>query len=103
MLRPLARRAYYAFPNQVSRLDIRLFSGTARVAADSASNPPELVLYQYKICPFCNISKSFLSFANVDYKAVEVNPLTKSEIKWYGFFASCIFLLLLMLSNHNSS
>lgn len=45
---------------------------------------PVIKLYQYHICPFCNITKSALSYANLDYEAVEVNPLTKAELKpWY--------------------
>jgi glutaredoxin len=40
-------------------------------------------LYQYHICPFCNTAKAVLAYANVPYEAVEVNPLTKAELKWY--------------------
>ena len=43
---------------------------------------PEVVLYQYAICPFCNIAKAVMNYASVDYKTIEVNPLTKAEIKW---------------------
>ena len=39
-------------------------------------------LYQYAICPFCNKTKAVLDYANVPYEAVEVNPLSKAEIKW---------------------
>ncbi len=42
---------------------------------------PSVTLYQYAICPFCNINKSLLSYSNVPYRKVEVNPLTKTEIK----------------------
>jgi microsomal prostaglandin-E synthase 2 len=44
--------------------------------------PPSITLFQYEICPFCNINKTLLSYANVDYNVTEVNPLTKSEIKF---------------------
>lgn len=40
-------------------------------------------LYQYAICPFCNKSKALLDYAKVPYETIEVNPLTKAEIKWY--------------------
>ena len=43
---------------------------------------PEITLYQYQICPFCNIVKSCLNYNNQPYKAIEVNPLTRAEIKW---------------------
>lgn len=50
-----------------------------RFSADSSA--PSIKLYQYHICPFCNITKSAMSYANLDYKVVEVNPLTKAELK----------------------
>ena len=45
-------------------------------------NVPEITVYQYKICPFCNRVKAYLDFLNIPYTAVEVNPLTKGEIKF---------------------
>jgi len=51
----------------------------------AASTQPDIKLYQYHICPFCNITKSLLGYAKLDYESVEVNPLTKSELKpWSG-------------------
>jgi microsomal prostaglandin-E synthase 2 len=38
-------------------------------------------LYQYAICPYCNISKALLHYTGTPYNAVEVNPLTKAELK----------------------
>ena len=38
--------------------------------------------FQYAICPFCNKTKAFLNYAGVKYNAIEVNPLTKAEIRW---------------------
>ncbi len=43
---------------------------------------PEIILYQYKICPFCNRVKALLEYSNLPFKSVEVNPLTKSEISF---------------------
>ncbi|KAI3960603.1 hypothetical protein MKX01_003777 [Papaver californicum] len=42
----------------------------------------EVVLYQYEACPFCNKVKAFLDYYDIPYKVVEVNPLSKKEIKW---------------------
>jgi glutaredoxin len=51
----------------------------------SLIQPPDVKLYQYQICPFCNITKSVLSHTEIDYTSVEVNPLTKAELKpWSG-------------------
>jgi len=52
---------------------------------ESANNklPVELPkIYQYHICPFCHRAKAYLDFLRIDYETVEVNPLTKSEIKF---------------------
>lgn len=43
------------------------------------------VLYQYAICPFCHRVKAFLDFLKIDYSSVEVNPLTKKEIKFSNY------------------
>ncbi|KAG2385128.1 uncharacterized protein HKW66_Vig0122200 [Vigna angularis] len=44
--------------------------------------PREVVLYQFEACPFCNKVKAFLDYYDIPYKVVEVNPLSKKEIKW---------------------
>jgi microsomal prostaglandin-E synthase 2 len=38
-------------------------------------------LYQYKICPFCNKAKAAMNFLRVPYQPMEVNPLTRKEVK----------------------
>lgn len=48
-------------------------------------SPKEVVLYQYESCPFCNKVKAFLDYYDVPYKVVEVNPLSKKEIKWSDY------------------
>ncbi|XP_077220522.1 uncharacterized protein LOC143854429 [Tasmannia lanceolata] len=44
--------------------------------------PKDVVLYQYEACPFCNKVKAFLDYHDIPYQVVEVNPLSKKEIKW---------------------
>ncbi|KAM7266789.1 hypothetical protein ACFE04_008955 [Oxalis oulophora] len=44
--------------------------------------PKEVTLYQYEACPFCNKVKAFLDYNKIPYKVVEVNPISKKEIKW---------------------
>lgn len=51
-------------------------------ALSTVTSDKKPVLYQYAICPFCHRVKAYLDFLKIDYKAVEVNPLTKSEIKF---------------------
>lgn len=57
----------------------RLFASDIN-AADN-KDAPSVTLFQYAICPFCNKAKSLLAYAGIDYDAVEVNPLTKAELK----------------------
>uniref|UniRef100_A0A2P2KGZ0 Prostaglandin E synthase 2 n=1 Tax=Rhizophora mucronata TaxID=61149 RepID=A0A2P2KGZ0_RHIMU len=47
--------------------------------------PKDVVLYQYEACPFCNKVKAFLDYYDIPYKVVEVNPITKKEIKWSDY------------------
>eukprot|EP00798_Chlamydomonas_sp_ICE-L_P013873 gene13873-19799_t len=36
----------------------------------------------YEVCPFCCKVKAVMDFYEIPYKVIEVNPLTKSELKW---------------------
>eukprot|EP00252_Welwitschia_mirabilis_P013374 TRINITY_DN29455_c0_g1_i1.p1 TRINITY_DN29455_c0_g1~~TRINITY_DN29455_c0_g1_i1.p1 ORF type:complete len:335 (-),score=61.71 TRINITY_DN29455_c0_g1_i1:477-1481(-) len=47
--------------------------------------PKEIVLYQYEACPFCNKVKAFLDYHDLPYKIIEVNPISKKEIKWSDY------------------
>ena len=62
--------------------------GHVPVYATSQANgviSAEIILYQYKICPFCNAVKALLDYKNIPYKCVEVNPISKEETKaWSG-------------------
>lgn len=44
--------------------------------------PKDIILYQYEVCPFCNKVRAFLDYHKVPYRIVEVNPLTKKQLKW---------------------
>ena len=68
---------------QLPTQHIRYFAADAATSADT--DQPKIKLYQYHICPFCNITKSLLKYSNLDYERIEVNPLTKAELKpWSG-------------------
>lgn len=49
-------------------------------SASVALEQQQLVVYQYKICPFCSKVKTYLDFLKLPYASVEVNPLTKGEL-----------------------
>jgi hypothetical protein len=55
---------------------------SSHAVADSQLQSPSVKLYQYQICPFCNKVKAVLGYAGIDHEIVEVNPLTKAELKW---------------------
>lgn len=44
--------------------------------------PKKILLYQYDVCPFCCKVKAILDFHKIPYEVIEVNPLTKGELKW---------------------
>ncbi|CAK9179255.1 unnamed protein product [Ilex paraguariensis] len=47
--------------------------------------PKDVILYQYEACPFCNKVKAVLDYYDIPYKVVEVNPISKKEIKWSDY------------------
>eukprot|EP00928_Gymnodinium_smaydae_P053561 TRINITY_DN37524_c0_g1_i1.p2 TRINITY_DN37524_c0_g1~~TRINITY_DN37524_c0_g1_i1.p2 ORF type:complete len:297 (+),score=61.84 TRINITY_DN37524_c0_g1_i1:43-933(+) len=64
----------------VRRAPVALQRSFAASAATAAK--PEVRLYQYEICPFCCKVKAFLDWQQVAYTTVEVNPLSKAELKF---------------------
>jgi len=68
-----------------SYLQKSTFVSSPKALASTSGNKdtqlPSITLYQYQICPFCNITKALLGYADIEHEVVEVNPLTKSELK----------------------
>lgn len=56
---------------------MRFSSSVPSVPSDS-----DLVIYSYKICPFCCKAKALIQFFETKYRDVEVSPLTKKQIAW---------------------
>lgn len=59
----------------------------------SGQLPKSIVLYQYEVCPFCCKVKAFLDYHKLPYRVVEVNPLTKAELKWSEYKKVPVVLL----------
>ncbi|PIN12481.1 Glutathione S-transferase-related protein [Handroanthus impetiginosus] len=57
----------------------------AKEPVQSKFRPKDVVLYQYEACPFCNKVKAFLDYYDIQYKLVEVNPISKKEIKFSDY------------------
>lgn len=69
----------------------------------SGKIPSSIILYQYEVCPFCCKVKAFLDYHNIPYRTVEVNPLSKAEIKWSDYKKVPIILLDGSVQMNNSS
>jgi microsomal prostaglandin-E synthase 2 len=41
----------------------------------------DIVVYMYDVCPFCNKVKVFLDYQGIPYRAIEVNPVMRGELK----------------------
>ena len=44
--------------------------------------PSKWILYQYQRCPFCSKVRAFFDYYGIEYEKVEVNPLSKKEMKF---------------------
>ena len=44
-------------------------------------------LFQYQTCPFCNKVRAYLDYARVPYELVEVNPMSKVELRPFNLKA----------------
>lgn len=45
--------------------------------------PTSITLWQYEVCPYCCKVKAVLDYYKLPYQVIEVNPLTKAELKWH--------------------
>jgi len=45
----------------------------------------KLTLYQFETCPFCCKVRAFLDYYGISYEKVEVNPMSKKEIKFQSY------------------
>ncbi len=81
-MKPISQTALFASTSHILATTTRCHSSSSLSSSPSInnSNPPSVTLYQYQICPFCNINKALLNYTNIPYEKIEVNPLTKSEL-----------------------
>jgi len=57
-------------------------SNNTSTNTNTTTSPILLTLYQYRICPFCHRVRSLLDYMNINYKTIEVDPLTKTELSF---------------------
>mmetsp|Transcript_14295 Transcript_14295/g.21606 ORF Transcript_14295/g.21606 Transcript_14295/m.21606 type:complete len:345 (-) Transcript_14295:34-1068(-) len=74
-------------PNAASRIDEDRYTASAVVSEivnkmeGKSLKDLDITIYQYQVCPFCCKVRAFLDYHNIPYTIVEVNPMTKAEIK----------------------
>lgn len=51
---------------------------------NASSTIPDIVLYQFEVCPFCNKVRAYLDYNKIPYRVVEVDPLRKTELKQFS-------------------
>ena len=62
----------------------------ARVTERVVDNKP--TLYGFQTCPFCWKVRSLLNWKGVEYSSVEVDPMTKAEIRWANWKSVPVFV-----------
>nr|CAG4647171.1 EOG090X08KD [Megafenestra aurita] len=45
----------------------------------------QITLFQYEPCPFCKKVRAYLDFAGLSYNVIEVNPVTKKQLRWSAY------------------
>ncbi|CAG9558261.1 unnamed protein product [Danaus chrysippus] len=56
-----------------------------RVVNDSDNSNLELVLFQYRTCPFCCKVRSYLDARGINYEVVEVDAVLRQAIRWSNY------------------
>lgn len=60
----------------------KVFCEQRKFSTATMSSLPSLKLYQYQTCPFCSKARAYMDYYGIGYEVVEVNPLTRSEMKF---------------------
>ena len=76
---PFGIFAYYNSSNKIQVLD------AAEHDSHMSESGKKWTLYQYATCPFCCKVRTFLDYYDIDYDLVEVNPVTRKEIKFSDY------------------
>ncbi|KRZ76696.1 Epoxide hydrolase 1, partial [Trichinella papuae] len=61
---------------------IPALQATRKISSETDCSNLNLRLYQYQNCPFCCKVRSYLDYYGYSYELVEVNPITRKEIKF---------------------
>ena len=67
------------YPKVAKKNDVLL---SRKIVSDLDHTGLGLRLYQYQTCPYCCKVRAFLDYYGFSYEVVEVNPVTKAQIKF---------------------
>ncbi|CAH4038763.1 prostaglandin E synthase 2 [Pieris brassicae] len=56
-----------------------------KVLNDTDSSNLQLILFQYRTCPFCCKVRAYLDAKGISYEVVEVDAVLRQAIKWSGY------------------
>ncbi|XP_022125157.2 prostaglandin E synthase 2 [Pieris rapae] len=56
-----------------------------KVLNDTDSSNLQLILFQYRTCPFCCKVRTYLDAKGISYEVVEVDAVLRQAIKWSGY------------------
>lgn len=79
---PVVAQAEAPWQSEKGKADVTPEERYQRPTNVTGRLPREIIVYQYDVCPFCCKVKAFLDYHKIPYRCVEVNPLTKAELKW---------------------
>ncbi|ESP00899.1 hypothetical protein LOTGIDRAFT_180368 [Lottia gigantea] len=58
------------------------FTPTKLIRYNKDNHGLKLTLFQFQTCPFCCKTRAFLDYYGISYDVVEVNSVTKKQLKW---------------------
>ncbi|CAG9781865.1 unnamed protein product [Diatraea saccharalis] len=56
-----------------------------KIINDSDTSNLQLILFQYRTCPFCCKVRAYLDSRGISYEIVEVDAVLRQAIKWSGY------------------
>lgn len=78
---------YWFTLQAASGLDFRRpeIEPTKRILVETDNSGLNLTLFQFQTCPFCCKVRALLDYYGMSYNIVEVNSVTKKQIKWSDY------------------
>lgn len=82
LLSPIAKQRWQVWDGEKCTDEPQLLNRVTRALSAEDAAKLNLTLYQYQVCPFCCKVRAYLDYFGVPYTIVEVNPMSRKEIKF---------------------